>query len=131
MASAWEVITNRRSNPRYRIRLQASVSLVENNTSDCQWPSVLAYTTEISRDAIALLMPSTHMGRHDLRMGEHRLRIILAIPPSANVTIAAKLIHCGQFRIGRVEQGYLIGVGIEQISAMDCLLYDGLLRNLT
>ncbi|HEV2914275.1 MAG TPA: hypothetical protein VGX92_13440 [Pyrinomonadaceae bacterium] len=130
MVSAWEAITNRSSQARYRTSLRASVSLIENNTSERQWPSVLAHTTEISLDGIALIVPSTHMGRHDLREGQHLLRIVLAISTSANVTITAKLIHFGALAAGGAQQGYLIGVKIEQIGALDCLLYDEFIRSL-
>ncbi|HYY57417.1 MAG TPA: PilZ domain-containing protein [Pyrinomonadaceae bacterium] len=130
MVSAWEAISNRRSQDRYRISLQASVSLVENNTSDRQWPSVLARTTEISLDGIALIVPSTHMGRHDLREGRHLLRIILAVSTSSNVAIMARLIHFGPFDTGQAEPSYLIGVKIEQLGAVDCLLYAEFIRSL-
>ena len=130
MVSAWEAISNRRSQDRYRSSLQASVSLVENNTGDRQWPSVLARTTEISLDGIVLIVPSTHMGRHDLREGRHLLRIVLAISASSNITITTRLIHFGPFDAGQVEPGYLIGVKIEQLGALDCLLYDEFIRSL-
>jgi PilZ domain len=125
MFSAWDTInSNRRTGPRYRARLPAGVSLIEHDTEESRWPSVLAYTRDVSREGMALILPSSRLGCYELSEGAHVLRIVLAVSAEASLHITARLVHCGGS--GEVESGAgcLVGVKIEDISAEDRLLYD-------
>ena len=126
MSSAWDAIknNNRRRGTRHKARLSASVSLVEKETDESEWPSVLAYTRDISSGGLALIVPSLRLGCHDLDQGDYVLRIILAISSEASITITARLVHCGFFNQDESGIGYLIGVRIEAMSAEDRVLYD-------
>ncbi len=126
MSSAWDTINNnnRRIGPRHKVRLPASVSLIETETDESEWPSVLAYTRDISRGGMALVVPSLHVGCHDLNQGDYVLRIHLAISAETSIGILARLVHCGLFNQDESGIGYLIGVKFEEMSAEDRVLYD-------
>lgn len=126
MSSAWDAIknNNRRHGTRHKARLSASVSLVEKETDESEWPSVLAYTRDISSGGLALVVPSQRIGCHELNQGDHVLRIVLAISARASIRITARLVHCTLFNQDESGIGYLIGVSIEDMSAGDRVLYD-------
>jgi hypothetical protein len=125
MFSAWDTINNnRRTGPRYRARMPVSVSLVEPETEQSQWPSVLAYTRDVSREGMSIVLPSSRLGCHELNAGDHILRIVLAVSTEASVHLTARLMHCGVFSEDEAGVGYLIGVKIEELSPEDRLLYD-------
>jgi hypothetical protein len=125
MFSAWDIINNnRRVAPRHKVRLPASVSLVEKETDESQWPSILAYTRDVSLEGLALVMPTSRMGCHELSEGAYVLKIVLAISHETSVSIVARLMHCGVLSEDEAGVGYLIGVKIEEISAADTLLYN-------
>ncbi len=132
MFSAWDTINtnNRRLGPRHKVRLSASVSLIETETDESEWPSILAYTRDISRAGMALVVPSLHVGCHDLSKGDYVLRIVLAISAETSIRILARLIHCGLFNQDESGIGYLIGVKIEEMSAEDRVLYDEFISSL-
>lgn len=106
------------------MRLSASVSLVEQGADESEWPSVLAYTRDISASGMALILPSTRLGCHDLQSGDYLLRIILAISNETHIRITARLIHCELSTQNESEIGFLLGMRIEEISAEDRILYD-------
>jgi PilZ domain len=125
MFSAWDTINNnRRIGPRYRARVAVSVSVIEPETEESQWPSVLAYTRDVSRAGMAIVLPSSRLGCYELNEGDYIVRIVLAISAQASVHITARLAHCGVFSEDETGSGYLIGVKIEEMSAEDRLLYD-------
>lgn len=132
MFSAWDTINNnnRRLVPRHRVRLSASVSLIEAETDESEWPSVLSYTRDVSRGGMALLIPSLQIGCHELDKGEYVLRIVLAISADASVRIVARLVHCGLFNQDESGIGYLIGIRIEEMSAEDRVIYDEFISSL-
>ncbi|HEV2912444.1 MAG TPA: PilZ domain-containing protein [Pyrinomonadaceae bacterium] len=124
MFSAWDIInSNRRLNPRHKVRLMASVSLVLKESEESEAASVLAYTRDLSRDGLAIVLPSARMGCHDLSAGEYQLSIILAISAESSVRLTARLIHCEIFE-DESGAGYLVGVRIEDLNAEDRTLYD-------
>lgn len=131
MSSAWNTIknSNRRLLPRHKVRLSASVSLIERDASESEWPSVLAYTRDIGSAGLALIVPTLRLGCHDLDKGDYVLRIILALSTQVSIRITARLVHCGLFNQDESGIGYLIGVRIEDISPEDRILYDEFLSS--
>ncbi|HEX8136772.1 MAG TPA: PilZ domain-containing protein [Pyrinomonadaceae bacterium] len=125
MFSAWDTINrNRRVSPRYRARLPVSVSLVEPDTEESRWPSVLAYTRDVSREGMSIILLSPRLGCHELNKGDYNFQIILAVSSEASVRVTARLVHCGVFNEDEAGAGYLVGVKIEEIGPEDRLLYD-------
>ena len=98
--------------------------MIEKETNESEWPSVLAYTRDISSGGLALVVPSQRIGCHELNQGDHVLRIVLAISAQVSIRITARLVHCTLFSQDKSEIGYLIGVRIEDMSAEDRALYD-------
>ena len=92
--------------------------------------SLLAYTRVVSLEGLALVMPTSRMGCHELTEGDHVLKIVLAISHEISVSIVARLIHCGALRDHEAGAGYLLGVKIEEISAADRILYNEFIGSL-
>jgi hypothetical protein len=131
MFSAWDTIkNNRRVGPRYRARLPVSVSLVEPETVESQWPSVLAYTRDVSREGMSIILLSSRLGCYELNAGDYVFRIVLAVSNEASVQVRARLVHCGVLTEDNTRAGFLIGVKIEEISPEDRLLYDEFISSL-
>jgi len=125
MSSAWDTINrNRRTEPRRKVRLSASVSLIEQEGDEHEWPSVLAYTRDLSASGMALIVPSTRLGCHDLKSGDYLLRIILAISNETSIRVTARLVHCELVNQKDSEIGFLLGVKIEELAAEDHILYN-------
>jgi hypothetical protein len=125
MFSAWDTINNnRRIAPRHKIRLPASVSLVEKETDESLWPSILAYTRDVSLAGLALVVPTTRMGCRELSEGDHVLKIILAISHEVSVHLITRLMHCGVLSEDEAGAGYLLGAKIEEMSVEDRALYE-------
>jgi hypothetical protein len=130
MASAWETISNnRRREPRYRVRLTASVSTIEE-TEENRWATVLAYTRDISRKGLCLFMPSSGMGCHNLEGATHALRVILVLPNGVSITLESQLIYCTTYTV-ESESGYLAGVKITEISSVDRATYEDFMASLS
>jgi hypothetical protein len=106
------------------VRQAASVSLIEKEADESLWPSILAYTRDVSREGLALVIPTSRLGCHELSEGDHILKIVLAISHEVSVHLVARLMHCGVLSEDEAGVGYLIGVRIEQASAEDRALYN-------
>lgn len=95
MASAWETIRrDRRQEPRHRVSLRASVSVIEAATGQSHGDVVLAQTRDVSRDGLCVVLPSSRLGPHDLGEGDHSVLIVLALPSGDSVKIEGRLAHC-------------------------------------
>ena len=130
MASAWETISNnRRREPRYRVRLTVSVSIVEE-TEENQWATVLAFTRDVSREGLCLVMPSSRMGCHNLEEADHVLRVILVLPEGVSITLESRLAYCTTY-VSESEAGYLAGVKITEINSVDRTIYDDFIAGLS
>lgn len=129
MATAWEIIsTNRRRETRYGVRLTASVSIVEEG-EEHQWPTVLAYTRDVSREGLCLVMPSSRMGCHYLEDANHVMRVILVLPDGVSVRLESQLVYCTTYTV-ESEAGYLAGVKITEINSQDRMVYDDFINRL-
>ncbi len=95
MASAWETISrDRRQEPRYKVSLRASVSVIEAATGQSHGVVVLAQTMDVSREGLSLVLPSSRLGPYDLGEGNHSVLIVLALPAGDSVKIEGRLAHC-------------------------------------
>ena len=123
---------NRRRVIRRKVRLPVSVSLVEWEApadSGHAPLSVLGYTRDISANGLALIVPSMPLGEDEPTRGEHRLRIILALP-TGDVEMRVTLVRHEHLDESESEIGYLIGVSISETSESARDLYLEYLRGL-
>lgn len=128
-SSAWETIrNNRRREPRYRVRLMASVSVIEQ-IEESRWATVLSYTRDVSREGLCLIIPSSRMGCHNLEEANHVLQVVLVLPDGASVTLDGQLIYCTVYN-AEPETGYLAGVKIAEINSEDRARYDEFIDSL-
>jgi hypothetical protein len=130
-SSAWETINNnRRREPRHKVRLTASVSLIGQEIEESQTTTVLAYTRDISKAGLCLVMPSSHMGCHNLEEGNHVLRIVLVLPAGTSVRMEGQLMYCLPFDAEGFGGGYLSGVKLTESSPEDYTLYHDFIETL-
>lgn len=133
MSQAWEVLNlNRRSSPRYPVRLQTSISLADEESGlghSNRPPVIPGETKDISREGVALIVPSLRTDRHDLTRLEHLWRIVIGLP-SGYVQIVVRLMRFQRFRGDEAQTGYLIGVRIEEISEADRVLLNDYVQTL-
>jgi PilZ domain len=131
MASAWETISNnRRREPRYRVSLVASVSLIGKETEDARWTTVLARTRDISREGLCLIMPSAVLGSHNLNEGEHVMRVVLGLPNGDGIMLEGRLVYCRPFHAGGFGGEYLAGINFAGIGPVARAAYDDFLDGL-
>jgi hypothetical protein len=129
-SSAWETISNnRRREPRYRVRLTASISIVED-IEEKQWASVFAYTRDISREGLCLLIPSSRVGHHNLEEDNHTFSIMLVLPTVGSIKLESRLVYCTRYA-AESEAGYLAGVRITKISSVDYATYEDFINSLS
>ena len=116
---------NRRRVTRRKVRLPVSVSLIYGDApagSSHSPMSVLGYTRDISADGLALIVPAIPTGEDELTSGDHRLRIILALPVG-DVEMRATLVRHEHLDKSEQDIGYLIGVSISEMSENERDLY--------
>jgi hypothetical protein len=131
MPSAWETIRrNRRREPRHKVSLRASVSVIEAATGAGHGDAVLAQTRDISRDGLCLVLPSSRLGPHDLGEGNHAVLIVLALPTGESVRIEGRLAHCLPLPGDAPAAGCLAGFEITRLSAEDRDAYDDFISGL-
>jgi hypothetical protein len=129
-SSAWETISNnRRREPRYRVRLTASISIVED-IEEKQRASVVAYTRDISREGLCLIMPASRVGHHNLEEDNQAFRIILVLPTAGSITLESQLVYCTRYA-AESEVGYLAGVKLTKINSVDYATYDDFINGLS
>ena len=131
MASAWETIRrDRRREPRHKVSLRASVSVIEAVTEQSQGEVILAQTRDVSRDGLCLVLPSSRLGPHDLSEGDHTVLIVLALPSGESVKMEGRLAHCLPLPGGAPEAGCLAGFQITRLSAEDRDAYHDFINSL-
>lgn len=133
MSSTWEVLNpNRRSSPRFPVRLPTSLSLADHDSGlgHIDRPPVIpGETRDISMEGLALIVPSLRTDRHDLTQLQHVWRIVMALP-MGHVQIHALLVRYQRFRGDDPQTGYLIGVRIEEMGEADRMLFANYLQTL-
>lgn len=126
MASAWETIRrDRRQEPRHKVSLMASVSVIEAATGQSHGDVVLAQTRDVSREGLSIVLPSSRLGPHDLGEGGHSVLIVLALPAGDSVKIEGRLAHCLP-----LTEGCLAGFQITRLSAEDRAAYHDFIDSL-
>ena len=131
MASAWETISSdRRREPRYQIRLRASVSVVEPGAEESQRATVLAHTRDVSREGLCLVMPSFRLGPHGLDEGSHAVLIVLVLPTGDSVKLEGNLAYCIPLEADEPTAGCLAGIQITELAIEDRTAYHDFLDSL-
>lgn len=131
MASAWETIRrDRRREPRHKVSLRASVSVIEAATAQSHGDVVLAYTRDVSREGLCLVLPSSRLGPHNLGEENHSVLIVLALPSGESVKIEGRLAHCLPLTGGATAAGCLAGFQITRLSVEDRDAYHDFINSL-
>ncbi|HKQ54221.1 MAG TPA: PilZ domain-containing protein [Pyrinomonadaceae bacterium] len=131
MASAWETISrDRRQEPRYKVSLRASVSVIEAATAQDHGDVVLAQTSDVSRGGLSLVLFATRLGPYNLGEGEHSVLIVLALPSGDSVKLAGRLAYCTPLKPDDPAAGCLAGIQITELSADDRAVYDEFIDSL-
>lgn len=130
-----EYVGNRRRAQRYRVRLSASVSPVENTRLSRTGGAVTAvtrgalygYTRDISSSGLALILPTIRIDNIYLT-GEDRTLEILIEHEAEPIVIYAVAARYEKLDEEGADKGYLIGVKIVEMSEEDRKRYTALLK---
>lgn len=110
-----------RRDPRRRVRLPFTLSLHEPGkkaNGGRPLPTLSGFTRDVSATGLALIVPAIRIGGHYLAGGDRTLEVELELP-SGPVHIRATSIRYEPMDEDRSEQGYMIGVRIDDMSAAD------------
>ncbi|MDT5120630.1 MAG: PilZ domain [Acidobacteriota bacterium] len=120
-----EFVGNRRRAPRYRIRLEAEMTLGASlpgaKTSaerSGQRLKLAGYTRDISETGMAIIVPTIHIGGQYFTDSNRKLQIVLTLPTGL-VELHGRPVRYAPLEEGAADAGYLIGVRIESMSDDD------------
>jgi hypothetical protein len=131
MASAWETIrSERRQEPRYKVRLRASVSVIAPEMGESPAATVLAHTRDVSKDGLCLVMPAARMGPHNLDQGGHDVLVVLVLPAGDSVKLEGRLAYCTPLKADEPAAGCLAGVQITALDTADRAAYHDFIDSL-
>ncbi len=129
-----EFVGNRRRALRYKVRLNAVVSLHNAKTTNIdgshKQPSVLeGYTQDLSATGLALVMPAIRIGDHYLTHQEHTLQIKLELHAGQILLMRAIAVRYEPLDSETNEKSYRIGLHILETS--DQKRFDDYLQTLS
>ncbi len=116
--------------PRRRARLPFTLSLHEPGkkaNGRRPLPALSGFTQDIGATGLALIVPAIRIGGHYLVGGDRTLEIELELP-SGPIHIRATSVRYEPVDEDQMEEGYLIGVVITDISAADLELLKSYLK---
>ena len=120
-----EFLGNRRRAPRYRIRLEAemtlSTSLPGAKTSaerSGRQLKLAGYTRDISETGMAIIVPTIRIGGQYFTDSNRKLQIVLTLPTGL-VELHGRPVRYAPLEEGAADTGYLIGLAIESMSDDD------------
>jgi hypothetical protein len=107
--------------PRRRVRLPFTLSLHEPGrkaNGRRPLPTLSGFTHDISATGLALIVPAIRIGGHYLAGGDRSLEVALELP-SGLVNIRVTSVRYEPVDEDRSEEGYIIGVRITDMTAVD------------
>ncbi len=107
--------------PRRRASLPFTLSLHEPGkkaNGQRPLPTLSGLTLDVSATGLALVVPAIRIGGHYLAGGDRTLEVELELP-SGSIHIRATSIRYEPVDEDRIEEGYMIGVSITEMSASD------------
>lgn len=113
-----EYVGNRRRTPRYTVRLDVEISLLEKvkTKSVAVGKTVVrGYTRDVSSRGLGLVVRSIRVGEHYLTGEDRILRVTLKCP-TGSVTLDCVPARYEQLDEISGEDGFLIGVGISEVA---------------
>jgi hypothetical protein len=124
MASAWETISSdRRREPRYKVSLRASVSVIEPGAEESRRATVLAHTRDVSKGGLSLVMPDARLGAHSLGEGGHAVLVVVVLPTGDHVNLEGRMTYCMPLKVDEPAAGCLAGVQITALGPKDRAAY--------
>lgn len=115
----WEIvgqIHNKRRAPRQAVHLPCRVSWCDAETpADSASRALIGHTRDVSVGGLAVVIPDTHIGAHDLTRSDRLLRITLALP-TERIDVDAAPVHYERVHEGETE-ACLIGVRLTEASS--------------
>lgn len=116
-----EYVGDRRHTERHRVRLPASVSLIQKTrkvNGDRPSAELLGHTRDVSTDGLAIVVPAIHVEGHHL-VGEGRTLLIELQLPGETIHIQATPVRYERLDDDETDSGYLIGAHIREMSDDD------------
>ena len=123
---------DRRQSPRHDANLQARLEFsvllreVESSESGVQhMRAVAGHTVNLSAHGLAVMLHAQNIDEQYLNSGEGSMAIELDLPNGLSIEIQATPV-----RYEKLEEGYLIGASISEMTARDRELYEEYLREI-
>jgi hypothetical protein len=112
-----EYVGDRRHTDRHRVRLAASVSLIQKaRTANGGRPAAAlsGQTRDVSADGLAIIVPAIHIDGHHL-VGEGRTLLIKLQLPDTTLSIKVNPVRYERLDEDETESGYLIAMHITEM----------------
>lgn len=128
-----EFLRDRRCARRYAVRFPCKVELaparVTSNGARAV-PAIEGFTSDISADGMALVLPAIRIGDHYLAGENHPLLIRLELP-DRTIELHTVAVRYDSFADGEQGGGYLVGTRITKLGQEDRAQYVELLAQLS
>lgn len=116
-----EVINNRRRAPRFNVKVPVTAAVVikESITGGTKYSATIqGYTLDLSKIGLAVVLPESRAGEHDLTDPNNWLWLKLELPTGTVAMRAAPVRH---EKLGKKngDRGWVIGVHIRKIDEQD------------
>jgi hypothetical protein len=124
-----EIVGNRRRAPRRRVRLAVVVALLDAKGNGV--PATLSgHTCDVSASGLGLVLPAIRLGERYLVGEAHTLRITVRLP-DGHARLYGRPVRYERLEEGQPEQGYLVGVQLNETSDHDRALFMEYLRTIS
>jgi hypothetical protein len=109
-------------------RLVVNVSLLDMKPDGSRGPTVLAgFTRDVSESGLGIVLPDIRIGKSSITRPDKTLRIMLGLPGEP-IEILALPVRYVEIEEGAESEGYLLGVRIIEMSALDRSRYQSFLK---
>lgn len=125
-------IGDRRRSPRYRVRLTASVMIIEpkvRESGKIRLPKLEGFTRDVSAKGLALILPAIRINDSYL-MGEGRALLVLMETPRGPIEMRVAPVRYEKLERSETEKGYLFGVRITEMSEKDREAFNSYLKEI-
>jgi hypothetical protein len=120
-----EYVGDRRRTERHRVRLDASISLVQKTRKVNGGPAaaLAGHTRDLSPDGLAIVVPAIHIDGHHL-VGEGRALLIDLHLPDKRLSLKVTPVRYERLDEDETDSGYLIGLRITDMTEGDLVDYN-------
>jgi hypothetical protein len=124
-----QYVADRRRSPRFRVRLEAAVSLFDLRAATPWSKPLVGHTRDISADGLGLVLPAIRSDDRYLVGQDQTLRITLRLP-GGSLRIYTTPVRYERLEGEQADGGFLVGVRINEMDEQDRKLFNEYLLSL-